>query len=72
MIYTYNVILEAWEDYKRAKAFCVLRNGKWTNVPLVDGRLVPDFAGATQTRLRDLKDVMDFPEYLEFYWKKEK
>jgi hypothetical protein len=70
MTYTLDDILRAWKDYTGAKAYCVLRNGKWEEKPLVDGVNFQDkIAGATSAKIRPLKDVMDFPNYLEFYWK---
>jgi hypothetical protein len=44
--------------------------GVWENKPLVDGvDIASKIAGSTSARIRPLRDVIDFPNYLEFYWK---
>ena len=65
--YSLDDIIRAWQDYTKEKAFCVLKDGKWKNTPLVYGTK-PETEGATSARIRPLMDVMDFPNYLEAFW----
>ena len=59
-------IKQAWGVYEKLKILRVLVNGKWETRPL-------DLVGkksisATRAAMKDVSDVMDFPEYLEKLW----
>lgn len=70
MTYSLDTIIAAWGKYDRAKAFCVLKDGKWKNVPMEGEIGVKDkLQGGVQAKIRPLQDVMDFPTYLELHWK---
>ncbi len=70
MKYTITEIKAAWEKFKSLSAFCVLKEGKWENTPMIEGFRPPERLQATAARTRPLKEVMDFPEYLEKHWGK--
>jgi hypothetical protein len=58
---TLEEIKAAWEKYKNHKVMRVLKNGKWeialpTNHGLIDG---------TKAQRVYIKEIMEFPEYLE-------
>jgi hypothetical protein len=58
----------AWEAYSTRTVLRILRGGKWYTEPL-DGRPRGAFEG-TSAGIKQLKDVMSFPEFLRKEWKK--
>ena len=68
MNYSLDDIKKAWKKFNEAQAFCILKNGKWENTPLINGVRPPAKIDGTAARTRPLKDVMDFPEYLEKHY----
>ncbi len=68
MNYSLEEIKKAWEKFDKSQAFCVLKNGKWEYTPLLNGIRPPAKIEGTAAKIRTLKDVMDFPEYLEKHW----
>ncbi len=68
MTYSLEDIKVAWKKYDEAKAFCVLKNGKWEDTLLLNGVRPPAKIDGTAAKVRALKDVIDFPEYLEKHW----
>jgi hypothetical protein len=65
--FTLDEIKTAWAVYEKAKVLRVLVNGKWETRPLeVNRQNIP----ATKAAVKDMSDVMDFPEYLEKEWTK--
>lgn len=60
-VYTISQIKELWDDYQAAKAWRVLRAGKWKIY-----RKAPDTTdGATRAEMVDLKNYIDFPKFIE-------
>jgi len=68
MNYSIEEIKAAWKKFDDSMAFCVLKNGKWKNTPMLYGFKPPNPIDGTSAKTRKLKDVMDFPEYLEQYY----
>ena len=59
--YTLQDIKDAWETYRKAKGWRVLRAGKWT---LYMGK--PDTTdGATSVEMINIRHFVSFPKYLE-------
>jgi len=69
LTYTINQIQSAWKEFSSKQAFCVLKQGKWENTPMLSGFVKPEMGQATSAKTRPLKDVMDFPDYLDKYYK---
>lgn len=62
-VYTLPQIKDLWDEYQNAKAWRVLRGGKWKVY-----RTAPDTTdGATEARMVNLKDHVSFPKYLEVF-----
>lgn len=66
--YSLEEIKAAWKKFDESLAFCVLRHGKWEDTPLINGVRPPIKIDGTAAKTRPLKDVMDFPEFLEQQW----
>ena len=62
-VYTLPQIKERWEDYQKAKAWRVLRDGKW-KVYLKHPNTTD---GATKAEMILLKDKISFPKFLEMF-----
>lgn len=69
MTYSIEQIKKAWDVFDKSQALCILKNGKWKDTPLLNGVWPPTKIDGTAAKIRTLKDVMDFPEYLEKYHK---
>lgn len=69
MTYSIEEIKRAWKKFDESQAFCVLKNGKWEDTPLLNGVRPPTKIEGTAAKIRPLKDVMDFVEYLEKYYR---
>ena len=65
MTYSLGDIEKAWSQYSESSAFCVMKDGKWMNTPLINGAVPAATAGATAAKVRFIKDVMTFPDFLE-------
>ena len=62
-VYTLPQIKERWEDYQKAKAWRVLRGGKWRVY-----KKAPDTTdGATRAEMIKLKDHISFPKFIEVF-----
>ncbi len=57
----------AWGIYEKLKVLRIQIHGKWETRPLDETRKL--IAG-THAVIKDLADVLDFPEYLETMWTK--
>jgi len=68
MVYTLAQINAAWKQYQDHKCFSFLKDGKWTHRPM-GGGYIPSPEGCRAAKMRNLMDVMDFPEYLEKHYK---
>jgi len=64
-------VKRAWAKYKSIQVFSVLRNGKWEDKPLLNGERAPRRVEGTAAKIQSLKNVMEFPEYLEKHWVKQ-
>lgn len=63
--FTLPEIKQAWGIYEKLKVLRVQKDGKWETRPLgASHKLIP----GTRAMVKDLSDVMDFPEYLETLW----
>ncbi len=62
-------IKAAWKVFEDSSAFCVMKDGKWTNTPLINGYVPASKIDGTAAKVRFIKDVMDFPEFLEKHFK---
>jgi len=67
MTYSLEDIKKTWTKFDSEKVFSVLKNGKWEHTPFINGYRPWDKIEGTRARVRPLKDVMEFPEYLEKY-----
>jgi len=65
--YSLDEIKAAWAVYEKLKVLRVLVNGKWETRELKTNR---ENISATRAAVKDIADIMDFPEYLETLWKK--
>lgn len=70
MFYSLQDIKKAYGEYESQRAFSTLQKGKWTHKPL-GGGTIPDVNGVTSAKIRPLKEVMKFTEYLENHYQKE-
>jgi len=62
-VYTAIQIKEAWDAYQDAKAWRVLKEGKWKIY-----RKSPNIEdGVTKCEMVNLKDKMSFPRFLETF-----
>ena len=62
-VYTLPQIKELWEAYQNAKAWRVLREGKWKIY-----RKSPNIEdGVTKCEMIKLKDKMSFPKFMETF-----
>jgi hypothetical protein len=62
-VYTKAQIKETWDEYQKAKAWRILREGKWklyTKSPDTTN-------GATKATMVNVKDHISFPKYMELY-----
>ena len=66
--YTAHDIEAAWKSYTTVQVLRVLSQGKW-HTEVMDGRPRGNFDG-TQAQIKFMKDVFDFPEYLDKLWTK--
>jgi hypothetical protein len=61
--YTISQIKDLWNDYQTAKAWRVLRDGKWKVY-----KKAPDTTdGATSAEMIRIKDHVSFPKFLEVW-----
>jgi len=69
MTYDLLEIKKAWKQYENESAFCVMKEGKWKNTPMINGYLPDKKVDGTAAKVRFIKDVMAFPEFLEDHFK---
>lgn len=67
--YSFHEVKAAFEQYETAQAFSVMKDGKWTHTPLVNGVKQPRTIDGTAARTQALDHVMGFPEFLKSHWK---
>lgn len=65
MTYTFEDIEAAWKQYDEARAVQVLKDGKWKTLP---AKTVIDHIDGTSARMKYVKDILDFPDYLRDEW----
>ena len=62
-VYNMTQIKELWQEYKEAKAWRVLRDGKWKLY-----KKAPDTtSGATRCEMINVKEHIEFPKYIEAF-----
>jgi hypothetical protein len=64
MTFTFAQVKAAYKEYEGKKCFSSLKGGVWTH-KMIEKGVVPDPSGCTMAKIRPLKEVMGFPEFLE-------
>lgn len=70
MTYSIEQIKKAWAVFDNLRAFGVLKEGKWKYTPMINGFRPPARIDGTAAKMKPLKDIMGFPEYLEVHWQR--
>jgi hypothetical protein len=68
MNYSLEDIKSAYKEYRKARVFSILKGGIWEDTPLIGNEKPPAKIDGSAAKIHNLKDVLDFPQYLEEYW----
>ena len=66
MPYTLEEIKDAWQAYRTLQALAVLEGGKW-RFEVLAGQVIRQIEG-TRAERRWVRDIYQFPEFLEKVW----